>query len=220
MVVAADVSDIGQMRAAVDAVQRRYGRLDGVIHAAGVPGGGVMQLKTPEAASGVFAPKVGGTQVLTQAVAGLDLDFLVLCSSAVSLFGGGGQVDYCAANAYLDAFAREYARRTGTCTVAINWDTWQRVGMAVETAVDGQMARDRELLLELGMTPEEGAEVFERILAHGTVPQIGVSTVTIASLLAATPRARGDLTPVGGENVAGRRRRGWSAPTPISSITI
>jgi NAD(P)-dependent dehydrogenase (short-subunit alcohol dehydrogenase family) len=215
MVVAADVSNIDQMRAAAEAVQQRYGRLDGVIHAAGVAGGGVIQLKTPEEASRVLAPKVGGTLALSQAVAGLDLDFFVLCSSSVSLFGGGGQVDYCAANAYLDAFAREYARRTGIHTVAINWDAWQRVGMAVETAVEGQMAREREaFLLTRGMTPEEGAEVFRRVLAHCTVPQIAVSTVSVARLIGAKPKATGasDAGPVEGPRPGAADADGHSRP--------
>jgi NAD(P)-dependent dehydrogenase (short-subunit alcohol dehydrogenase family)/acyl carrier protein len=182
MVVAADVANVAQMRAAVDEARRRFGRVDGVIHAAGVAGGGVMQLKSADAASRVLAPKVAGTQALSQAVTGLELDFFILCSSSISLFGGGGQVDYCAANAYLDAFAREYARRTGTYTVAINWDAWQGVGMAVETAVVGSMARRREELLKRAITPEEGVEVFRRILAYCTLPQILVSTASLAQL--------------------------------------
>ena len=185
-VVAADVSNLSEMRAAVDEAHRKYDGLDGVIHAAGVPGGGVIQLKTPEAASAVLAPKVAGTQALSQAVAGLHLDFFILCSSTTSIFGGGGQVDYCGANAYLDAFAREYARRTGTFTVAINWDAWQRVGMAVNTAMSmpGQMAREREDLLKRGIAPEEGVEAFRRILAHCTTPQIVVSTTSLVRLAA------------------------------------
>ena len=180
-VLAADVTNVAQMRSAVQEARRRYGRLDGVIHAAGVPGGGVIQLKTSEAAAAVMAPKVAGTQALSQAVAGLELDFFVLCSSSIALFGGGGQVDYCAANNYLDAFAREYARRTGTPTISINWDGWQQVGMAVNTMVPGHMAREREELLRRSITPEEGVEAFRRILAHCTIPQIVVCTVPLAS---------------------------------------
>jgi acyl transferase domain-containing protein/acyl carrier protein len=181
MVVAGDVSSVAEMRATVEAARRRFGSLDGVIHAAGVPGGGVIQLKKPGVAASVLSPKVAGTQALSQAVAGVDLDFFVLCSSTISVFGGGGQVDYCAANAYLDAFAHDYARRTGTHTVAINWDAWQQVGMAVNTAVTGpgQLARDREELLRRGITPDEGIEVFRRVLAYCTTPQILVSTVPI-----------------------------------------
>ena len=190
-VLAADVSNVAQMRSAVQEARRRYGRLDGVIHAAGVPGGGVMQLKTSEAAAAVMAPKVAGTQALSQAVAGLELDFFVLCSSSIALFGGGGQVDYCAANNYLDAFAREYARRTGTATISINWDGWRQVGMAVNTKVPGHMAQEREELLRRGITPQEGVEVFRRILAHCTIPQIAVSTVPLGQLVPATTGTAG-----------------------------
>ncbi|MBO1350237.1 MAG: KR domain-containing protein [Hormoscilla sp. GUM202] len=47
------------------------------------------------------------------------------------LFLSHGQVDYCAANAFLDAFA-QYKTAKGTFTVSIDWDAWQEVGMAVD----------------------------------------------------------------------------------------
>jgi acyl transferase domain-containing protein/acyl carrier protein len=212
LVMSADVSNAAQMRAVVDEARRRYGRLDGVIHAAGVPGGGVMQLKTTEVAAGVLAPKVGGTQALSQAVADLELDFFILCSSTASVFGGGGQVDYCAANAYLDAFAREHTRRTGTYTVAINWDGWQRVGMAVNTAtaIPGQLAREREELLKRGITPEEGVEAFRRILAHCSLPQIVVSTISLVRLAA--------MATMEAARKADARLSGGAADAPLSAL--
>src|SRR5205807_8181096 len=115
------------------------------------------------------------------------LDFLVFCSSATSLVGGVGQVDYCAANAYIDAFARDWSRRSGTWTVAIDWDRWQNVGMAVDTAMPTDLARQRDALLGSGMTPDDGVEAFRRILAACTVPQIAVLTTPLA-LTAASPR--------------------------------
>jgi acyl transferase domain-containing protein/acyl carrier protein len=184
-VLAADVSIPADVERSVEEVRRRYGRLDGVIHAAGVPGGGVMQLKTREAASAVLAPKVAGTRALAEALAGSDLDFFVLCSSTTSLVGGGGQVDYCAANAYLDTFAHEYSRRTGVFTVAINWDAWQEVGMAVETAVPESIARHRAEQLKLAIRPGEGIEAFRRILDQCAMPQIVVQTSVVVS-----PQAR------------------------------
>jgi len=59
----------------------------------------------------------------------------VLSSSLSSVLGGFGQVDYCAANAFLDEFAHRNTSINGQFTVAINWDAWQEVGMAVNTAV-------------------------------------------------------------------------------------
>jgi NAD(P)-dependent dehydrogenase (short-subunit alcohol dehydrogenase family)/acyl carrier protein len=130
VVASADVSDETQMREVVNEAYRRFGRIDGVIDEAGVAGGGVMQLKTPEAAAGVLVPKVGGAEVLKRVLQGTDVDFLVLCSSLTSIVGGVGQVDYCGANAYLDAFARWNTTRGGAFTIAINWDGWREVGMA------------------------------------------------------------------------------------------
>ncbi|HZF08187.1 MAG TPA: amino acid adenylation domain-containing protein [Thermoanaerobaculia bacterium] len=128
---AADVADEAAMRRVLDAVCRRFGRIDGAIHAAGLPGGGLMQYRSLEAAAAVLAPKVEGTQVLAALLADLAEDapdFLVLCSSLNALAGGLGQADYTAANAFLDAFAQSCSGELPV--VSINWDAWQGVGMA------------------------------------------------------------------------------------------
>src|SRR5262249_23153922 len=64
LVVEGDVADARQVRAAVDAADARFGRIDGVVHCAGVPGLGMMQWKTSDAARRVFAPKIAGTLAL------------------------------------------------------------------------------------------------------------------------------------------------------------
>jgi acyl transferase domain-containing protein len=135
MVVSADVTDPEQMQMALDRTLERFGVLHGVIHAAGIAGGGLIQWKAPETAAKVLAPKVEGTRVLETVLKETGLDFFVLCSSTVSLTGGVGQVDYCAANAFLDAFARYHISKHGLFTVSINWDVWQDVGMAFKTSV-------------------------------------------------------------------------------------
>ena len=191
VVRAADVSDENQMEALVASMRKQFGRIDGVVHAAGVAGAGVVQLKTRDAAAAVLSPKVNGSRALADALAGQALDFFVLCSSTTALIGGGGQVDYCAANAYLDAFARDHARRTGTFTVAINWGPWQQVGMAVDTSVPDHMARHRAEMLKNGITPDEGVEAFRRVLAAGAPPQIVVSPIPLAALASIAPVAPG-----------------------------
>ena len=183
-VAAADVSSVEQMRALVDRVRQRYGRLDGVVHAAGVGAGGVIQIKTDEIAARVLAPKVAGTQALARALEGVDLDFFVLCSSMTAYFGGGGQADYCAANAYLDAFAVYHSRRAGTFTVSVNWDMWQQVGMAADADLPDNLKRERAEHLKNGISSEEGADAFARILARGTSAQVAISTVPLAALFA------------------------------------
>jgi acyl transferase domain-containing protein len=144
LVLRADVSDRDEMRAALAVAQERFGALHGVIHAAGVPGGGILQYKTPEAARRVFAPKVAGTRVLAELLAGRELDFFAVCSSLAAVLGGLGQADYVAANAFQDCFARSAARSTGWPVVAIGWDTWSEVGMAVDMTRQGGSAAAAE----------------------------------------------------------------------------
>ena len=64
LIIAADVANLSQLQAAVADVHASFGAINGVIHAAGLPGGGMIQLKTQALADAVFAPKVQGTLAL------------------------------------------------------------------------------------------------------------------------------------------------------------
>jgi natural product biosynthesis luciferase-like monooxygenase protein len=134
LVIAADVADRGAMAEAVASARARFGEVHGVIHAAGVAGGGLIALRTAEAARRVLAPKVAGTLVLDDVFRDIALDFFVLCSSRSSILGGAGQVDYCAANAFLDAFAASTRARGRNRAVSIDWDAWRDAGMLVDQA--------------------------------------------------------------------------------------
>src|SRR6185295_6600096 len=124
LLLTADVSDPTQVQAAVRQTLTHFGALHGVFHTAGVPGVGVIQLKSAAAAAEVLAPKVLGTLALAQALRDIPLDLLVLFSSvAAATSGGPGQADYCAANAFLDAFARRHAHDHGR-TIAVGWGEW------------------------------------------------------------------------------------------------
>ncbi len=182
LVVSADVTDEGQMRAALAQAQERFGPIDGVIHAAGDPGGGVIQLKTPDMCAAVLAPKVQGTLVLDAIFKDAALDFLLLCSSLNAILAEVGQVDYCAANAFLDAFAQHKAAGGGPPVVSVDWNRWQGIGMAITVETMHQEITGRAL--EGGMTAQEGLEVFRRILARNTLPQLAISTQDLPTLLA------------------------------------
>jgi acyl transferase domain-containing protein/acyl carrier protein len=179
LVIAADVTNDEQMQNVIAQSLESFGKINGVIHAAGVAGAGMIQLKTPEIAESVFDPKVKGTIVLNNVLKNQDLDFLVLCSSLSSIQGGFGQVDYCAANTFLDAFAQWNKTTNNRLTIAINWDAWQQVGMAVNTNVPNEIKNWREETLKNAILPTEGIDVFSRILANSlpqVLPQVIVST--------------------------------------------
>ncbi|HWN68802.1 MAG TPA: amino acid adenylation domain-containing protein, partial [Haliangium sp.] len=134
MVACADIANLEDMKRVVAEARARFGAVHGVFHTAGVLDDGIIQLKTRERAAAVLAPKVQGTLVLDQALSGVALDFMVLFSSVSALTGLTGQVDYAAANAFLDAFAHARTAREGVPCVALNWNAWQHVGMAAELA--------------------------------------------------------------------------------------
>lgn len=177
LILQADVTDKTQMQAAIEQTLATFGTLHGVLHAAGVPGMGLMQLKTTEQAARVLAPKVQGTLVLEQVLADLSLDFLVLFSSITSSTGGGiGQVDYTAASAFLDAYAQRNWNQHGR-TIAIDWGEWQ--WNAWEEGLAGYdndvQAFFKEHRQRFGITFEEGTEAFVRLLTSHQ-PRVIVST--------------------------------------------
>ncbi len=130
LVARADVSDVESMRVVLDETRRRFGELHGVFHAAGVLRDAPILSKTQLEAEEVFAPKVHGTMVLDLLLAELELDFVVLFSSLSALVAPAGQVDYVAASAFLDAYARSDKRSRRTRIVSVNWGIWNGVGMA------------------------------------------------------------------------------------------
>jgi acyl carrier protein len=174
------------MREVVATAERRFGAVHAVIHAAGVPGGGLLQGKVRETSERILAPKVRGALALADLFAGAELDFFVLTSSITVLLPEVGQTDYVAANAFLDSFAVLRAR-TGEAAVAINWDAWRDVGMAVSTAVPEEFRARRQESLAQGLTSREGVVAFQRIAGSG-LPQVVVSTLDLASRRAENER--------------------------------
>jgi len=128
LVLQADVTQESQLRDAWTSAEQRFGRINGVLHAAGIVEDGPFLTKTRESAARVLAPKVAGTLTLEKITREKALDFFVLFSSISSVFSPEGQVDYAAANAFLDTFAEKNHPRMH----AINWGLWREVGMGAK----------------------------------------------------------------------------------------
>jgi acyl transferase domain-containing protein/thioesterase domain-containing protein/acyl carrier protein len=128
VVCQADVTDRDSLAAALTIAREKFGRINGVIHAAGTINDGIIQLKSKDASRGVLAPKVEGLQILEELTRGDSLDFFALFSSVSALTPPAGQVDYCAANAFLNAFAQ--SRPAGSNFLVIGWKRWTEIGLA------------------------------------------------------------------------------------------
>ncbi|MFD5828643.1 amino acid adenylation domain-containing protein, partial [Lentzea sp. NPDC060358] len=139
--------------------------LAGIVHAAGNPDGGLISTR----GGGTQAVKLAGALLVEQLVERDQPAYVAYCSSLSARFGGIGQLDYAAANGFLDALAH---RDGPTARLSIAWDVWRDTGMAV-TAL--QTDARHQAHLTVGLSAEEGRRTFARALGSG-LPHLLVAT--------------------------------------------
>lgn len=170
--VVADVCNPDEMNRAKAGIEAAFGSLNGLIHAAGTINDGPLLAKTQPEIEDVLAPKVQGTLVLDQVFPDGSLDWMVLFSSTSTTTTPAGQIDYAAANAFLNAFAQSRALGE-TKVIALNWGIWAEVGMAARSLGGGQRHVEtsiepvRQPLLQARTKDAEGHRVFDATI-HGS----------------------------------------------------
>jgi aryl carrier-like protein len=180
LVCSADVSQYQRMKEVITAAGKRFGGINGVIHSAGMPDGAVIPLRTREMTDKILAPKVKGTIVLDEVLKDTQLDFFIIYSSLSSITGGLGQLGYCAANIFQDAYAHYTTAVKGNFTVSINWDSWSDAGFGMEMLNRLLESKDiseaeAQSWLKNAMSSAEGMEVFSRIMEY-SFPRVITST--------------------------------------------
>jgi acyl carrier protein len=175
--LAADVADRGAMADVLAQAERRFGALDGVVHAAGAV--------TPTAFAPLerlgadvicdhFGPKIEGTLVLDELLGDRLLPVAMFTSSLSAVLGGAGFGAYAAANAFLDAFAAGPGRGRW---MSVGWEGWSFARTA-----------NPQGLAKLALSPAEGTEVFHRLTAVPPVPRVAVSTGDLTARVASWVR--------------------------------
>ncbi|OWY63488.1 polyketide synthase, partial [cyanobacterium TDX16] len=177
MEAAADVANLAQMQAVIERAESQFGRLNGVIHAAGITAGN--SFSTLDRISKIsceqqFQPKIYGLLVLEKVLRCRELDFCLLMSSLSSVLGGLGYTAYAAANLFIDAFVRQHNQRYSDSWMSVNWDGWQFKEEQKNTTTSSNLA-------EFAIKSTEGIEVFQRILSWSRSEQIVVSTGDLES---------------------------------------
>jgi acyl transferase domain-containing protein len=164
------VFDARHLEAALTRAEERFGRIDGVIHAA--------HMNSPQsfclirdldktALDEHVRSQARGLFALEECLRKRQPAFCMLMSSLASEVGGLGQAAHAAACLYQDAFAHLQNQAGGGPWVVINWDVWQ---------AEGDRAGMNAALAEIALTPGEGADAFRRILARDDLTRIAVST--------------------------------------------
>jgi polyketide synthase PksM len=164
---ATDVSDNAAIQATIKAMETRFGRIDGIIHAAGIGPSQTIFDKEWSKFHSVLQPKVAGSIALDEATAALDLDFICYFSSSSAALGDFGSCDYSIGNRFQMAFGAHRHGRSGKAnprskSIVINWPLWKEGGMAIgdRQQTDMYLKSSGQRYLER----QEGLQIWEQIL--------------------------------------------------------
>ena len=158
-----DVSDHAEFVALIDSVYERHGRIDGVLHGAGVLEDRLIADKKLDSLERVMATKAGAALALADRLRPDGLRFLVLFSSVSGRFGNRGQADYAAASEVLGRLAHELDGRWPGRVVCVDWGPWRTAGM-VSATLEQEFERRGVALIDL----QEGCRLLERELLRGS----------------------------------------------------
>jgi len=159
---ATDVCDTNALVGVLDEVRQRWGRVDAIVHAAGVLADKHITAKTDEQFRHVFDTKIRGLQALWDATHQDTLKAVVLFSSIAASSGNVGQSDYAMANEVLERVATRWATdRPDTRFRAIGWGPWNG-GMVTPELARNFQSRGVPLI---GLA--EGASAFVREFVGG-----------------------------------------------------
>ncbi|MBO0781630.1 MAG: SDR family NAD(P)-dependent oxidoreductase, partial [Ktedonobacteraceae bacterium] len=162
----ADVADRAAVEELLAKIRERYGKLDGILHSAGVVRDSYLLRKRFEELEEVLSPKVKGVVNLDESSRDQELDLFVLFSSISGAFGNVGQADYAAANGFLDEYAAyrnrlvQEGKRRGR-TISINWPLWADGGMQMGAARMGEMQQHGFIPL----STQSGIAAFYQVIA-------------------------------------------------------
>ncbi|WJY14212.1 SDR family NAD(P)-dependent oxidoreductase [Pectobacteriaceae bacterium CE90] len=173
-----DAGDAGQLDALLTRVCARYGKITGIVHAAGLIGEQthLSFIKSDrQHCERMFRAKVSGTQALIDVLADKPIDFVMLVSSLSPLLGGLGLTAYAAANSFMDSCAAALNGRSSTHWISVNWEGWIRQGGAAHYDELGKKFQ------RLSLNNEEIGWCMEKILADSTLSNVIVSTASLSS---------------------------------------
>ncbi|MER7722285.1 type I polyketide synthase, partial [Streptomyces flaveolus] len=200
---ACDVADRDALRAVLADIPATH-PLKGVVHAAAVLDDGVIASLTPERVDTVLRPKAEAATALHELTAEADLSAFVLFSSAAGTFGGAGQGNYAAANAYLDALATQ-RHAQGLPALSLAWGLWEQRSNLTGGLGDADQRRMAGIGLG-GLPTDDGLALFDACCA-GRTPVLAPMRLDTAAVRASVRDSRDEVPHVLRELVRLPRQR-------------
>ena len=169
-----NLADANGIANVIEQVKKTSGRIDVLLHAAGLERSHFLPDKDPREFDLVFDVKADGWFNLLHAIGDMPLGATVAFSSVAGRFGNGGQTDYSAANDLLCKYTSSFrSTRPQTRGIVIDWTAWGGIGMATRGSIPKMM----ELAGIDMLPPEAGVPLIRRELtAGGTRGEIVVGT--------------------------------------------
>ncbi|MFY9514304.1 MAG: SDR family NAD(P)-dependent oxidoreductase, partial [Rubrivivax sp.] len=123
---AVDVTDEASIAALLADLQRRHGRVDGVVHGAGVIEDKRLADKRSDSWSRVVDTKIIGLLLLAKLLDAKTLKFFTVFSSVAGRYGNSGQSDYATANELMNRLCQSLQARWGDSVAvsALCWGPW------------------------------------------------------------------------------------------------
>lgn len=137
--ISCDVTDVAAVQQAVQDIVLQWGRIDGLIHAAGITRDATMDNLDAEAFSAVLQVKYQGLWACLEATRPAGLRYTVAFSSMAAWLGNYGQSNYCAANRAMTALLHNYGKQHGIATRALWLPPVLGVGMAAQGDMQEQL---------------------------------------------------------------------------------
>ena len=161
----ANLSDSDAVANIINQVGERNGRIDVLLHAAGLDRSRALSEKEPREFDLVFDVKSDGFFNLLHAIGDMPLGATVAFSSIAGRFGNPGQTDYSSANDLLCKITSSFrTTRPGTRGIAIDWTAWGGIGMATR----GSIPKVMEMAGIDMLPPEAGVPLIRRELTAGS----------------------------------------------------
>jgi acyl transferase domain-containing protein/NAD(P)-dependent dehydrogenase (short-subunit alcohol dehydrogenase family)/acyl carrier protein len=159
-----DVLDGAAVKAVVDNIRAESGRIDVILHAAGLERSRSLDRKPVEEFDLVFRVKADGLFNLMAATREMDVKAIVGFSSVAGRFGNAGQADYSSGNDFMcKTLSWWAASRPGSLGIALDWTAWGGIGMATRGSIPEIMKRAGIDML----SPVEGLPVIRHALQAG-----------------------------------------------------